>query len=113
MKADLTELPFEANHFDAAISTHVFDHLGGAKQTALGEIFRVLKPGGRFLMAVWVPGWPMAAVANVLSLLLTSRAKWRMMAGRDGLRVVDEGLFNFAWFVVLEKPAAASPRAPS
>ena len=65
--ADLTALPFDGDAFDAAVSTNVFDHLGEAKPRALAEMFRVLKPGGRFLMAVWTPGWPMFAVANVLS----------------------------------------------
>ena len=106
--ADLTSLPFSANQFDGAVSTNVFDHLGKNKQRALSEIFRVLKPGGRFLLAVWVPSWPMFAVANIFSLLLTPRAAWRGMAGGAGFAVVDEGVFNFAWFVLLEKPLGIS-----
>ena len=104
VKADLTALPFEESSFDAAISTNVFDHLGSGKGQALAEIARVLRPGGRFLMAVWVPSWPMFTVANVLSLFLTSRRQWRDLAARAGLSVVDEGAFNFAWFVLLERP---------
>lgn len=102
---DLTELPFEAERFDSAVSTHVYDHLGRYKEQALQEMFRVLKPGGRFLMAVWVPGWAMFAVANVLSFFLTSKNEWRAMARRAGFELVDEGAFNFAWFLVLQKPA--------
>ncbi|HEY3797617.1 MAG TPA: class I SAM-dependent methyltransferase [Caulobacteraceae bacterium] len=103
--ADLTALPFAAGEFDAAVSTHVYDHLGAAKQRGLDEVFRVLRPGGRFLMAVWTPGLTMFAVANVFSLLLTTKAGWRKMAGSAGFRAVDEGVFNGAWFVLLEKPA--------
>ncbi|MBI3451652.1 MAG: class I SAM-dependent methyltransferase, partial [Rhodospirillales bacterium] len=80
--ADLTDLPFDDISFDSAISTNVYDHLGRYKEGALHEIFRVLKPGGRFLMAVWVPGGAMFAVANILSFFLTSRAQWRAMARR-------------------------------
>ena len=105
---DLTALPFEPDHFDAAVSTNAFDHLGAGKQAALKEMARVLKPGGRFLMAVWTPGWAMFAVANVLSLFLTTRAQWRSLAEQAGLAVVDEGVFNYAWFVLLEKSAAAA-----
>ena len=108
---DLTALPFEDGHFTAAVSTNVFDHLGAGKQTALNEICRVLEPGGRFLMAVWVPGWTMFAVGNVLSFFLTSKAAWRDMATAAGLRVVDEGKFNFAWFLLLEKPLAPTESA--
>ncbi|MGA0601967.1 class I SAM-dependent methyltransferase [Caulobacter sp. KR2-114] len=106
--ADLTALPFAEGRFDAAVSTHVYDHLGAGKQKGLEEAFRVLRPGGRFLMAVWTPGLTMFAVANVFSLLLTSKAGWRRMARAAGFQVIDEGAFNGAWFVLLEKPAAVS-----
>lgn len=103
--ADLTALPFAEADFDAAVSTHVYDHLGQAKAKGLAEMFRVLKPGGRFLMAVWTPGWSMFAIGWVLSFLLTSKAAWREMARQAGFSVVDEGAFNNTWFVLLEKPA--------
>lgn len=104
--ADLTRLPFENATFDGAVSTNVFDHLGAGKAPALGEAFRVLKPGARFLLAVWAPGWPMFAVGNIFSFFLTSRAEWRRMARQAGFAVADEGVFNYAWFALLEKPAA-------
>ena len=48
----------------------------------------------------------MFAVANVLSLFLTNKAQWRGLAEKAGFRVLDEGMFNHAWFVLLEKPVA-------
>jgi len=108
-KADLTALDFNDNLFDSAVSTNVFDHLGQYKEQGLKEVFRVLKPGGRFLMAVWTPGWPMFAVGNLLSFFLTSREGWQRMARRTGFNVIDKGVFNFAWFVLLEKPASPAP----
>ncbi len=104
--ADLTSLPFPDATFDGAVSTNVFDHLGAKKPIALREVFRALKPGGRFLLAVWVPGWPMFAVGNIFSFFLTTRAQWRRMARQSGFAIADEGVFNYAWFAVLEKPAA-------
>ena len=106
--ADLTNLPFEDATFDGAVSTNVFDHLGADKLAALREAFRVLKPGARFLMAVWVPGWPAFAVANILSFFVTSRAEWRRMAAVAGFAVADEGVFNYAWFALLQKPGAGT-----
>ena len=105
-KADLVSLPFADGTFDGAVSTSVFDHLGKAKGRALAEVFRTLKPGGRFLVAVSVPGWEMFMIANVLSFFLASRKTWRRLATAAGFDVVDEGVFNFAWFALLEKPAA-------
>lgn len=104
--ADLTALPFAEGDFDSAVSTHVYDHLGDAKAAGLVEMFRVLKPGGRFLMAVWTPGWSMFAIGNLLSFFLTTKAAWRAMAARAGFTVIDEGAFNNTWFVLLEKPTA-------
>jgi SAM-dependent methyltransferase len=106
--ADLTALPFDDGDFDSVVSTHVYDHLGQGKQRGLEEAYRVLKPGGRFLMAVWVPGWTMFAVAAVLSFFLTPKSAWRGMARAAGFELVDEGVCNNAWFVVMQKPLAAA-----
>jgi SAM-dependent methyltransferase len=103
-QGDLTELPFPDEHFDAAVSAHVIDHLKEHKQTGLAQIFRVLKPGGRFLMVVWVPGWVTFSLANVFCFLLTSKAGWRRLARAVGFTVADEGTFNGMWFAVLERP---------
>ena len=103
-KADLVSLPFAEGTFDGAVSNSVFDHLGDAKERALAEVFRTLKPGGRFLLAVSVPGWEMFMIANALSFFLASRQTWRRLAGAAGFEVVEEGVFNFAWFALLEKP---------
>jgi SAM-dependent methyltransferase len=102
-QGDLTALPFAEGSFDAIVSAHVMDHLGDAKEKGLAEISRVLKPGGRFLMLVWTPGWPMFAVANVLCFFLESKSWWRRAAASAGFAVRDEGLFNGAWYVLFEK----------
>jgi len=44
------ELAFDADSFDAVFSNDVFCHLPG-RANVLGEIFRVLKPGGRMLFS--------------------------------------------------------------
>lgn len=51
-----TELPYGENRFDVAMSTLFFHHLTpGAKRRTATEIVRVLKPGGRLLVADWGP----------------------------------------------------------
>ena len=103
-QGDLTTLPFPDAHFDTAVSAHVIDHLKQHKKAALAELHRVLKPGGRFLMVVWVPGWATFSLANVFCFMLTSKAGWRKMTSEVGFTIRDEGTFNGMWFAVLERP---------
>lgn len=103
---DLTALPFPAQSFDAVVSAHAVDHLGSLKEQGLGEILRVLKPGRRFLLIVWVPSWTMFAVANVIAFSLEPKRAWRRMAASAGFALSDEGMFNGSWFALLQKPEA-------
>jgi SAM-dependent methyltransferase len=49
-----TELPFPDRSLDVVLSTLFFHHLTSVeKQTTLGEVRRVLKPGGRLHVADW------------------------------------------------------------
>ena len=51
IKTGAEKLPFETGSIDAVISTLIFHHLPfEIKQQALKEIYRVLKPKGRFLL---------------------------------------------------------------
>lgn len=103
---DLTALPFAERSFDAVVSAHAIDHLGPQKEQGLREALRVLKPGGRLLLVVWVPGWSMFSVANVLSFSLSPKRAWRKMAANAGFALSDEGSFHGTWFVLLKKPEA-------
>jgi ubiquinone/menaquinone biosynthesis C-methylase UbiE len=49
-----TAMPFEDEAFDVVVSTLFFHHLDrDAKAATLREVFRVLRPGGRFHVADW------------------------------------------------------------
>lgn len=47
--ADITNMPFSDNHFDAVICSEVFEHLPDPV-AAQRELARVLKPGGRLIL---------------------------------------------------------------
>jgi SAM-dependent methyltransferase len=52
-RGSLTALPHEAGTFDRATCLDVLEHLTFAEQPmALGELFRVIKPGGELLVSV-------------------------------------------------------------
>jgi ubiquinone/menaquinone biosynthesis C-methylase UbiE len=51
---DAMELPFADDAFDAVLSVFGIIFVPDAER-ALGEVFRVLRPGGRALIAAWVP----------------------------------------------------------
>jgi SAM-dependent methyltransferase len=62
---DATAMPFSNGVFDRVIAAEVLEHVPG-DQRALGEIARVLRPGG--MLAVTVPAW------------LPERICWRLSA---------------------------------
>ena len=49
--ADLTELPFEDDSFDLIVCAHVLEHVQDDRR-AIGELFRVLRPGGFAIVQV-------------------------------------------------------------
>jgi len=101
---DLTRLPFADASFDGAVSAHAIDHLGAAAGLGLAELRRVLKPGRRLLLVVWVPGWSMFALINVLAFHLAAPTAWRERARQAGFDVVREGRFDGVWFLLLARP---------
>jgi ubiquinone/menaquinone biosynthesis C-methylase UbiE len=76
------ELPYDARRFDVVVSTLFFHHLGDeAKADTAEEIRRVLKPGGRTLIADWGrPQDPVMRMAFVAVQLL------------DGLRTTSSNV---------------------
>lgn len=56
--ASAMDLPFDDDHFDAAVSQESFLHIPD-KSRALHEVFRVLRPGGRFAFTDWVMHSPL------------------------------------------------------
>jgi arsenite methyltransferase len=54
---DMTQLPFSEDHFDVVLANGVLT-LTFAKFDVINEVFRVLRPGGRFIVADTMLGGP-------------------------------------------------------
>ncbi|MBI2061475.1 MAG: methyltransferase domain-containing protein [Nitrospirae bacterium] len=70
VRTDIKRLPFKTGEFDAAVCRAVLQHLD-QPQSAIGEIRRILKPGGRLVLFMPVFSWlgavPRKAAAAFLS----------------------------------------------
>jgi SAM-dependent methyltransferase len=102
-QGDVTAMEFKNEYFDAAISSFMVDHLGIYKSDALRDINRVLKPGARFLLIVFVPNYATFSVMNIMSFHLTSRKGWRDLFRQTNFTLVDEGAINTAAYFLVEK----------
>jgi ubiquinone/menaquinone biosynthesis C-methylase UbiE len=84
VEADITNLPFEDDTFDAVYSAHAIYHIDtvDGQAAALREAMRIVRPGGT---AVFV-------LANPFPLLFPYRAIRRILAMTPGLNTVLNGL---------------------
>lgn len=100
---DITSTPFGNNQFDAIVSSFMFDHLGKVKKEALKESYRILKPGGRFLLVILVRGYTAFGVANIMSLHIPSQKTWKKWIEQAGFKMVCDGKINEGAYLCFEK----------
>ena len=114
-------LPFPDGAFDVAVSTLAFHHLPApAKHAALCEIWRVLRAGGRFLLADFgataghrVPWW-LRAVEGVEFTADQFRGRlpaYLAAAGFAGVHVIHRR-WPLVEYLAAEKPGVPRPVAP-
>lgn len=112
--ADVRSLPFGSGQFDAVYSMGTIEHFDDS-ETAVGEMFRVLKPGGRAIVGVpnrWDPFLRPLQVRVMQYLGIYgygeersfSRGSLRRMLERNGFEVVAETaiLFIPGWLRMLD-----------
>lgn len=81
LKMDAENLAFEDNSFDAAISLYALHHFPNPSH-ALSEIFRVLKPGGKAVIAVGSSP-ALFSVPGVKAAFRKFASMWRISRGRE------------------------------
>ena len=82
----------------------MFDHLGNKRIDALKESYRILKPGGRFLLIIAVRSYSTFGIANVLSLLFLTRNTLKKWIEEAGFSVISDGKINEGAYFYFEKP---------
>jgi SAM-dependent methyltransferase len=106
--ADVRALPFEDESFDAVVSNSTLDHLEGRGEvaTALSEVHRVIRPGGRLVLTIDNPYHPLVAARNALPAILARaiRPTPYPSAWTCGPRTLRD-LLDRAGFQVLETTA--------
>ncbi len=84
------QLPFPDGQFDLVFSTMTFHHWADQRK-GIAEVRRVLKPGGRWLLADFIPTGLMRYVRRLFRLeRFRERKELDLMLAAGGLRVVAE-----------------------
>ncbi len=104
--ADMRQLPFDTASFDAIVSAYAVDHVGreGAKK-ALAEAFRVVKPGGEFLLILVAND---ASAKFAYGPMLTHGGTrgatwWKQAAAEAGFQTAEEGTSPATLYLLLKK----------
>jgi SAM-dependent methyltransferase len=103
---DITNMKFENEVFDAAVSSYVLDHMGNDQLKGLKEINRVLKKNGKLLMMIMLPNYFTMMMFNIISVLrLTSHKKWNQLIKEANFKCIDDGDINGGHYFLLRKAA--------
>ncbi|MGH8187804.1 MAG: class I SAM-dependent methyltransferase, partial [Steroidobacteraceae bacterium] len=94
---DMRAMPLAANSFEGVVSSFAIDHVSREDvRKSLGEVRRVLKPGGDFLLLVIRPDWyvrvayPMAAEHGYVGPRDT-QARWKGELAEAGFELIEVG----------------------
>lgn len=104
-KHDVTDLKFNDETFDAAVSSFMIDHIGNSKLKGLTEVNRVLKKNGRFLLMVMAPNF-FTRIMGVLSFFqfrAISVEEWNRLFAEAGFKTIADGEINLGHYFLLEK----------
>lgn len=105
--ADMRQLPFPSASFDALVSAYAVDHVNReASAKALAEAFRVVKPGGDFLLIlISNDRWAKFAYGPMLTHGGTRGAAWWTARLQEaGFQVMEQGTQPVTLFLLARRP---------
>ncbi len=108
LSADMRKVPAADESFDAVVSSYAIDHLNrqGIEQT-LGEIRRILRPRGEFLMIVFRPDFWLSIPYGAIPAHHIPRPEfWRTQLARAGLDLLEEGTLPGSIYFLCRKQDA-------
>lgn len=110
-------LPFGAEQFDVVVSSNMFHYLPDPA-AALGDMRRVLRPGGRLVVTDWCDDYLVCRACD-LYLRLFSRAHFKTyslaacirLLGENGFAMLQRDRYKISWLWGLMTVTAAKPAA--
>jgi SAM-dependent methyltransferase len=105
--ADMRQLPFGPATFDAIVSAYTFEHVGRiGRRQAMAEAFRVLKPGGEFLLMVLAKdAWLTVAWGPIaMHGRLPGKSDWEGSLHDAGFAVAEAGTRPATLYFLARKP---------
>lgn len=111
LQGNVMDVPLADASMDAVVSQEALLHVPD-KGRALGEAFRILKPGGRLAFTDWTPHAPLSeADADLLwrgmaAQTLQSVESYRALLERAGFRIVSVDDLTREWGVILAERLA-------
>ncbi len=113
--AAIEALPFEAGRFDVVFSSCMLHHLPpDVKRAGLAEVYRVLKPGGRFVIVdvdrpatwwVWLIVWPLLFMPMTAVNLRGEIPSYLRAAGFEPVNAKGRWIKLLSFWVAAKPPA--------
>lgn len=113
--AAIEALPFASGHFDVVFSSCMLHHLAPElKRAGLAEVYRVLNPGGRFVIAdvdrpavwwVWLIVWPLLLMPMTASNLRGEIPVFLQAAGFNPVMMRGRWIKLLSFWVAIKPPA--------
>ncbi|MBQ9396117.1 MAG: class I SAM-dependent methyltransferase [Proteobacteria bacterium] len=97
LQGDVGNLPFEESTFDIVLSMNGF-HAFPDKEKAFSEVYRVLKPGGKFISCFYIRGQSM--ISDALVKYVLSKKGWftAPFETRESLKARLEKNYTIEWY---------------